>query len=172
MVWCPPWEQETQVSNPAIFSWVILVKLALPVKTGTLVATLSGAWHQRIYAKTDWSGISILWLSEIASLLCSSSLSVSVLISLEQIYLRDTLACRWDAKRPTNWQTLKYDRCHWIQHQTEDWWVTVDEWLQQMKKRKADVSFYPLHMHLHPAHMSASVHKWKQDRIEITRKKP
>ena len=36
----------------------------LDFKTGTLVATLPGAWHYRVSAGTSWPGVSILWLGE------------------------------------------------------------------------------------------------------------
>ena len=47
------------------------------LKIGTPVATLPGAWHYRVRAGIGWPGVSILWLGEIESLICSLCLSVS-----------------------------------------------------------------------------------------------
>ena len=50
------------------------------LKIGTPVTTLPGACRYRVSAGTGWSGVSILWLGEIESLVCSFYLSVAVLI--------------------------------------------------------------------------------------------
>ena len=60
----PPWEREVPGSNPAsagIFS----------------VATLPGAWRYRVSTGTGRPGVSILWLGEMESLICSFYLSVA-----------------------------------------------------------------------------------------------
>ena len=46
-------------------------------KIGTPVATLSGAWRYRVSAETGQPGVSILWLGEIESLICSFYFSVA-----------------------------------------------------------------------------------------------
>ena len=47
------------------------------LKTGTPVATLSGAWHYRVRAGTGWPGVSVLWLGEVESWICNFYLSVA-----------------------------------------------------------------------------------------------
>ena len=44
---------------------------------GTPVATLPGAWRYRVSAGTGRPGVSILWLGEMESWICSFSLSVA-----------------------------------------------------------------------------------------------
>ena len=46
-------------------------------KIGTPVATLPGAWLYRVSAGTGRPGVSILWLGEVESLICSFYLSVA-----------------------------------------------------------------------------------------------
>ena len=46
-------------------------------KIGTPVATLPGAWRYRVSAETGRPGVSILWLGEIESWICSFYLSVT-----------------------------------------------------------------------------------------------
>ena len=46
-------------------------------KTGTAMATLPGAWRYRVSAGTGRPGVSILWLSEVQSLICNFYLSVA-----------------------------------------------------------------------------------------------
>ena len=46
-------------------------------QTGTPVATLPGAWHDIISTGTGWPSVSILWLGEVDSLMCSFYLSVA-----------------------------------------------------------------------------------------------
>ena len=47
------------------------------LKIGTPVATLPGTWHYRVSAGTGWSGVSILWLGKVESLICNFYLSVA-----------------------------------------------------------------------------------------------
>ena len=47
------------------------------LKIGTPVATLPGAWRYRVSAGTGRPGVSILWLGEVESLICSFYLSVA-----------------------------------------------------------------------------------------------
>ena len=47
------------------------------LKIGTPVATLPGAWCYRVSTGTGWPGVSILWLSEVESLVCNFCLSVA-----------------------------------------------------------------------------------------------
>ena len=46
-------------------------------KIGTPAATLPGAWRYRVSAGTGRPGVSILWLGEMESLICSFYLSVA-----------------------------------------------------------------------------------------------
>ena len=46
-------------------------------KTGTPVATLPGAWSHRVATGTDWLGVSILRMDDLASLICSCYFSVA-----------------------------------------------------------------------------------------------
>ena len=46
-------------------------------KTGTPVATLPGAWRDRVSAGTGRPGVSILWLGEVESLAGNFYLSVA-----------------------------------------------------------------------------------------------
>ena len=55
---------------------------------GTPVATLPGAWHYRVSAGTGRHGVSILWLGEVDSLVCSF--------------------CCWDIKQPTTTNPISY----------------------------------------------------------------
>ena len=72
--------------------------------TGTPVATLPGAWHNRVSTGTVQLGVSILWLGEVERLVCNFSVSQHGKLS-EQIRPWDTPACCWDVKQPTNKQT-------------------------------------------------------------------
>ena len=45
-------------------------------KIGTPVATLLGAWRYRVSSGTGWSGVSMLRLGEIESLICNIYISV------------------------------------------------------------------------------------------------
>ena len=47
------------------------------LKSGTPVATLPGPWHYRVTAGAGRSGVSILWLGEVESLICNFYLSVA-----------------------------------------------------------------------------------------------
>ena len=66
------------------------------------MATLPGAWRDRVSAGTDRPGVSILWLGEIESLICSFYLVWQHVKLSVQIRPWDTLACCWDDKQPTN----------------------------------------------------------------------
>ena len=44
---------------------------------GTPMATLPGAWRDRVSAGSGWPGVSILWLGEMESLACNFYLSVA-----------------------------------------------------------------------------------------------
>ena len=73
----PPWERKVPGSNPAcaeIFSWS---SHSSDLNIDTPVATLPGAWRYRVSARTGRLGVSILWLGEIESLVCSFYLSAA-----------------------------------------------------------------------------------------------
>ena len=46
----------------------------------TLVANLPDAWHYRVRDKTGWPHVSVLWLGEMANLICNFYLSVAACI--------------------------------------------------------------------------------------------
>ena len=46
-------------------------------KNGISVATLPDAWRDTVNAGTGWVGVSIFWLGEVESLICSFYLSVA-----------------------------------------------------------------------------------------------
>ena len=58
------------------------LKLCIPV------ATLPGAWRYRVSAGTDWSGVNILWLGEIESLISDFYHSVAACADLSLRYTR------------------------------------------------------------------------------------
>ena len=106
MVRHPPGDWQT---HNLTFSWSSHTN---DLKICALVATLLGAWFDRVSATTGWPGVSILWLGEIASLICSFCLKMSNCLSRsvcgiywvvwadlrytelsEQIYLWDILGC-------------------------------------------------------------------------------
>ena len=60
------------------------------LKIGTPVATLLGAWHYGVSARTGRPGVSVLWLGEMDSWVCNFYISVAA----RTIVL--TLACCWD----------------------------------------------------------------------------
>ena len=47
------------------------------LKTGIPVATLPGAWRNKVSAGTGWPGVSMLWLGEIENLIFNFYLSVA-----------------------------------------------------------------------------------------------
>ena len=72
-----PRERKIPGSNPAdggIFSGSSHTS---DLKIGTPVATLPGAWYYRVSAGTGRPSVSILWLGEMESLICSFHLSVA-----------------------------------------------------------------------------------------------
>ena len=70
---------------------------------GTPVATLSGSWRCGVSAGTDWSGVSMLSLDEIESLICSFCLSVAArTIVRADLSLRHTSMFLESYKQPTS----------------------------------------------------------------------
>ena len=90
----PPRERKTPGLNPVcpgIFSgW----SHTSDSKIDTPVATLPGAWRYRVSVHFEW----VRWKVGSAT---STSVWQHVKLS-EQIFPRDTLACCWDVKHPTN----------------------------------------------------------------------
>ena len=73
----PPRERKIPGLNPAcarIFSGSSHTSSS---KICTPVATLPGAWHYRVCARTGRPGVSILWLGEVESLICNFYISVA-----------------------------------------------------------------------------------------------
>ena len=77
MVRRPPRERKIPGSNPTCAGIFSGSRHTSDSKIGTPVATLPGAWHYRVSAGTGQPGISILWLSEVESLICNFYLSVA-----------------------------------------------------------------------------------------------
>ena len=73
----PPRERKIPGSNPACARIFSGSNQTSDLKIGTPVATLPGAWRYRVSAGTGRPGVSILWLVEVESLICSSYLSVA-----------------------------------------------------------------------------------------------
>ena len=74
-------------------------------KIGTPVSTLPDAWCYWVSAGTGQPGVSILWLGETESLMCSFYLGVQHVNLSEQNRPWDTLACCWDVKYLANKHT-------------------------------------------------------------------
>ena len=73
----PPRERKVPGSNPACAGIFLGSSHTSDLKIGTPVATLPGAWRYRVSAGTGRPGVSILWLGEMESLICSFYLSVA-----------------------------------------------------------------------------------------------
>ena len=73
----PPRERKVPGSNPACAGIFSGSSHTSDLKIGTPVATLPGAWRYRVSVGTGWPGVSILWLGEMESLICSFCLSVA-----------------------------------------------------------------------------------------------
>ena len=97
----PPRERKIPSSNPVCAGIFSGLSHTSDFKICTPVATLPGSWCYRVSAGTGPPGVSILWLGEMESWICNFYLSVSAR-KIEQICPRDTLACCWDVKQPTN----------------------------------------------------------------------
>ena len=71
------WEWQTWVwTSPS--PWVLSRwSHTSDVQIGTLVVTLPGAWWRRINDSIGWPRISILWMKEIASLICNFYVTVA-----------------------------------------------------------------------------------------------
>ena len=67
----PPPERKVPDSNPACDGTFPGSSHTSDLKIGTPVATPPGAWRYRVSARTGWPGVSILWLGEMESLVCS-----------------------------------------------------------------------------------------------------
>ena len=74
----PPRERKIPGSNPACAGIFSVSSHTSDLKIGTPVATLPGAWCNRVSAETGWPGVSILRLGEVESLICNFYLSVAV----------------------------------------------------------------------------------------------
>ena len=70
-------ERKIPSSNPACAEIFPGSSHTIDLNIGTPVATLSGAWRYRVSAGTGWPGVSILWLGETESLVCSFYLSAA-----------------------------------------------------------------------------------------------
>ena len=74
------WRAEDPGSNPACDGIFSGSSHTSDSKIGTSVATLPGAWRYRVSTGTGRPGVSILWLGEVESLICSFYLSVAARI--------------------------------------------------------------------------------------------
>ena len=73
----PPRERKVPGSNPACAGIFSGSSHTSDLNIGTPVATLPGAWCYRVSAGTGRPGVSILYLGEMESLICSFYLSVA-----------------------------------------------------------------------------------------------
>ena len=73
----PPREQKIPGSNPACDGIFSGSSHTSDSKIDTPMAALPGAWRYRVSAGTGRSGVSILWLGEVESLICNFYLSVA-----------------------------------------------------------------------------------------------
>ena len=73
----PPRERKIPGSNPACARILSGSSHTSDSKIGTPVATLPGAWRYRVSAGTGRPSVSIQWLGEVESLICSFYLSVA-----------------------------------------------------------------------------------------------
>ena len=87
-------EQETEESNRAFPSH------RSDLNSGPPAATLPGASHYRVRARTGWPGVRILWLGEIASLICHQNDSMHNCLS--RLVPQMHCASCWDVKQPAN----------------------------------------------------------------------
>ena len=62
------WNGKQPTNNPIFLPWGIFWFKSF---TRTHLATLADVWDCRVSAGTKWSSVSILWLIEIASLICN-----------------------------------------------------------------------------------------------------
>ena len=112
------------------------------LKVDTLIATLPGAWRNRVSAGTCQPGVSILWLGEIESLVCNFYLSMAAR-EIEQIRSWDTLGCCWDIKQ----QTSKV----YVEHRTSvtlHWHSRLQGCLLQLLGETASLHFHTFTCHL------------------------
>ena len=72
------------------------------LEIGTPVVILLSTWHYRVSAGAGWPGVSILWMGEIASMICNFSVWQHIQMC-QQISPWDTLVCCRDVKQPTNY---------------------------------------------------------------------
>ena len=73
----PPRERKVPGSNPACAGIFSGSSRTCDLNIGTPVATLPGAWRYRVSAGTGRTGVSILWLGEMESLVCNFYLCVA-----------------------------------------------------------------------------------------------
>ena len=62
------------------------------LKTDTTVDTLPGSWHYWVSVRTSWRSVSIWWLGEIASLICSFYFNVERVKLSKRIHPWDALS--------------------------------------------------------------------------------
>ena len=101
---CPPPGRQSCGSIPAFSAGFFFrsnhtsdLKMCIPV------ATLLGD----VVSGTGWTGVCMLWLGEVESWICNSSVWQHVELC-EQIRPWDTLACCWNVEQPTNQPNKPY----------------------------------------------------------------
>ena len=72
------------------------------LKKRCLRGFLPGAWHYRLSTGTGWPSITILWLGEMRSLICSFCFREEAWKLVYAGSPLDTLVCWTDVKQPTN----------------------------------------------------------------------
>ena len=102
------WRPTTPIGRPGFESRFSRGSFSRPnhtsdSKIGTPVATLPGAWPYRVSTGAGWPRISTLRLCGITSWICNFCLSVVERAIIRAIpFMRDTPACCWGVKQPTN----------------------------------------------------------------------
>ena len=119
------------------------------------MVTLPGAWRYRVSAGAGCSGVSILWLSEMESLICNFCLSVVACKIVWADSPWDILACCWGVKQPTNKQATVWIKCNTAQPlATKGGLVSHSDWV------KAAVILVCL--------LTEAIHWWRREGIQST----
>ena len=79
---------------------------------GTLVTNLPGVWRDRVRAGTGWPGFRLLWLDEIARLICNFYFSMTSRILVWAYPSSRYTICCWDVKQSTHQPTNKHAHKH------------------------------------------------------------
>ena len=95
-----PWEEEVRGCSPG---QIILSELTV----ATQVTILSDAWCQGFSAGTGWSGVSMLWLDQTASLISKLCVCQDAKLS-KQVCSFDTILVDWPWMEYTNMESWEW----------------------------------------------------------------